>query len=452
MRIKLVSCLLLFGALLSARAQEPATALNVLPDTTTPSHLSGDAPSLATQSDPDYRNVLIGGATFGASFDTAGYTEANGNTASDARFFGQPSIAFRQTSRTANWTLSYTPGVSVSQHDTSSTQYTQNMAADGFWRVTPRLTLHARQDYSISTNPFETVGRVALLPDLGGYFGPNYDGVIPSSKRTGLVSNADINYRLTAHLGVGITGGFQQFNYSSLDNSQLAQSGLVDSTVVNGSIYVSDEISKRQTLGLQAAYMDIYSTGMQQSRVQVPAVLLFDTVRFTPHAVLTVYAGPEYARSSGLVPLPLPITPPVTAAVSQRDWHPTAGVTYAWSGTQDALVIDFSRRVSSGGGLMSANTMTYGNAAFRSRLSRRWTSEARVSVDNQEALDLFGQNTYFRTIWTGGGLVREVNRSFSIRLDGAYINQTGSGLGFMPGNHGLVQITFDVHFMKGLSR
>ena len=440
MRIKLIACLLLFGALLTARAQEPSVALNVLPDATTPSHPSGDAPSLATQSDPDYRNILVGSATFGASFDTAGYTDANGNTVGNARFFGQPSIAFRQTYPTANWTLSYTPGVSVSQHDTGSTQYTQNMAADGFWKATPRLTLHARQDYSISTNPFETVGRVALLPDLGGYFGPNYDGVIPSSKRTGLVSNADISYRLTPHIAVGITGGFQQFNYSSLDTTQLAAADLIDSTVVNGSIFISDEISKKQTLGVQAAYIDIYSYGEQQSRVQAPALLLFDTVRFTPHAVLTVYAGPEYARSSGL------------GSVVQHNLYPTIGVTFAWSGKQDALVIDFSRRISSGGGLMVANTMTYGSAAFRSKLTKRWTTEVRVSVDNQEALELFDQNTYFRTIWTGGGLVREVNRNLSIRLDGAYINQTGSGLGFMPGNHGLVQITFDVHFMKGLGR
>jgi hypothetical protein len=128
-------------------------------------------------------------------------------------------------------------------------------------------------------------------------------------------------------------------------------------------------------------------------------------------------------------------------------------VTYAWSGTQDALTLDFSRRISSGGGLMNANTTTYGSAAFRSRLSKRWTSEVRVSVDDQEAFDLFNQNSYFRTVWAGGGLVREMNRSLSIRLDGAYINQTGSLLsGYMPGNHGLVQITFDVHFMKGLGR
>ena len=182
-------------------------------------------------------------------------------------------------------------------------------------------------------------GRVALLPDLGGYFGPNYDGVIPSSKRTSLVSNADISYRLTPHFAIGITGGYQQFNYSSLDNTQLAAANLIDSTVINGSIYISDAISKRQTLGVQAAYMDIYSYGVQQSRVQAPAALLFDTVRFTPHQVLTVFAGPEYARSSGLVALQ--VTPPVVASVRQSDWHPTAGVTYAWSGKQDALVIDF---------------------------------------------------------------------------------------------------------------
>ena len=74
---------------------------------------------------------------------------------------------------------------------------------------------------------------------------------------------------------------------------------------------------------------------------------------------------------------------------------------------------------------MNANIMTYGSAAFRSRLTKRWTSEARLSVDNQDALDVFNQSTNFRTLWAGGGLVRDINRSFSIRLDGAYIRQTG---------------------------
>jgi hypothetical protein len=363
-------------------------------------------------------------------------------------FFAQPAIAFRQTLPTANWTLSYTPGVSISQHATDTSQFTHNLAADGLWKPTSRLTLHARQDYSISTNPFETVGRVALLPDLGGYFGPNYDGVIPSSRRTAIVSSADINYRMTAHTSIGITGGYQQFNYDTVDSSQLPASYLVNSTVINGSIYVSDQISRKQTLGVQLAYTDIYSYSSQESRVQAPAVLLFDTIKLSQHSTLTVFAGPEYSRSA----TEIVIVAPLQATVSQRDWHPSAGVTYVWSGTQDALTLQFSRRISTGGGLMNANIMTFGSAAFRSRLTKRWTSEARVSVDNQDEIDLTNQSTYFRTVWAGGSLTREVNRNFSLRVDGAYVRQTGAGIGFMPGDHGLVQITADFHFLKGLGR
>jgi hypothetical protein len=450
MRVKFGACLLLF-AVLAAQAQEPAVALHLTPEVDT-SHLTGDAPSLTTQSDPDYRNALFGSASFGASFDTGGYTNANGSTSSDVRFFAQPSIALRQTFPTTNWTLSYTPGVSVSQHSTDSALFTHNAAADGVWKATPRLTLHARQDYSISTNPFETVGRVALLPDLGGYFGPNYDGVIPSSKRTSYVTNADISYRMTAHTAIGITGGYQQFNYGSTDNTQLPSASLINSTVYNGSIFVSDQLSRRQTLGVQLAYTDIYSYGSQQSRVQAPAFLVYDTLRLTPHSTLTVFGGPEYSRSFAVTPILLIPGVILEASSSQRNWHPSAGVTYAWSGTQDALTLQFSRRISTGGGLMNANVMTFGSAAFRSRITKRWTSEVRLSVDNQDQLDMLNQSTYFQTLWAGGSLSRAIKRSFSIRLDGAYVRQTGSGLGFIPGNHGLVQITVDFHFLKGLGR
>jgi len=455
MRIKFGACLLLFFAGLAAWAEEPAVALQSTPEETTP-HLSADAPSLVTQSDPDYKNVLFGSAMFGASFDTAGYSDANGATSSNIMYFVQPSIAFRQTVPTANWTLSYTPGVSISQHATDTTLFTHNLAGDGVWKATPRLTLHLRQDYSISTNPFETVGRVALLPDLGGYFGPNYDGVIPSSKRTAYVTNADISYRMTTHTSIGITGGYQQFDYASTSNS-LSSSALVNSTVFNGSVFVSDQISKRQTIGVQLAYTDIYSYGSQQSRVQAPAAFLFDTVRLTQHSLLTAFAGPEYSRSSMVTPITVldPITlanVTVDLAISQRAWHPAAGVTYAWSGTQDAFTLDFSRRISPGGGLMSANVMTFGSAAFRTRLSKRWSTEERLSVDNQDEIALLGPNASFRTLSAGGSLTREFNRNFSIRLDSAYISQTGNGLGFVPGNHGLVQITVDLHFLKGLGR
>jgi len=257
---------------------------------------------------------------------------------------------------------------------------------------------------------------------------------------------------MTAHTAIGITGGYQQFNYSSIDNNLLPLTSLINSTVINGSIYVTDQISRQQTLGVQLAYTDIYSYGSQESRVQAPAILLFDTVRLTQHSLLTVFAGPQYSRSSAVIPVTL--VPPVIleASIDQRAWQPSAGATYTWSGTQDALSLDFSRRISSGGGLMNADTATVGSAAFRTKLSKRWSTEARLSVANQDEIAVFGQNANFRTLWAGGSLLREMSRNITIHLDGAYIRQTGTGLGFMPGDHGLVQITADFHFLKGLGQ
>ena len=215
-----------------------------------------------------------------------------------------------------------------------------------------------------------------------------------------------------------------------------------------GLVYVSDQISKKQTLGVQFAYVDIYSSGTQQSRVQAPALLLFDTVRFTQHSILTVYAGPEYARSSAVVP----IIPPLYASVSQHDWHPSAGVTYAWAGTQNALTLEFSRRISSGGGLMNANIMTFGSAAFRSRITKRWMAEARLSVDNQDQLSLFNQE---RPLPDDLGRRRPCARDQPALFGppGRRLHKpNGNGLGFVPGDHGLVQITFDVHFRERIGQ
>ena len=149
-----------------------------------PVHLGGEAPRLATLSDVATRNVILGGITLGAAFDTEGLYHAPsgpgvGYTTSDTRFFAQPSIAFQRTERNLAWTLSYTPGVSISQHNTSDNQYAHNAAGDLVWMPDSRVMVHLRQDYSLSTNPFETVGRVPLLPGLGGPLGPNYDGVLP---------------------------------------------------------------------------------------------------------------------------------------------------------------------------------------------------------------------------------------------------------------------------------
>jgi hypothetical protein len=440
---------LLFWAALFVTAEEaPETAMPAVPEQS--SHLTGEGPTLAVESDPDYRNVIVGSATVGAAFDTEGYTVTNPNgttsSSSDIRFFAQPSIAMRQTRTHLVWTLAYTPGVSFSQHALDQTQYTQNASGMLTWTPNTRLLVHARQDYSLSTNPFETVGRVPILPELGGYFGPNYNGVIPSSKRTSLVSNADVTYKLTPHTAIGVTGGFQKYDYGFVSGAFSTTSPvLMNSEVVNASVFLSRVLSARQTIGIQGTYTDIYNYGLQPSRTQVPAVLIFDDFRINAHTMLSVYGGPGYPRTNVTL---VPSFPPIR----QNQWQPVIGGTFAWNGVRNALNLQVTRRTTNGGGLMGTTESTFGSAGFRSRLTRSWNSELRFSIDDEQQLQVFATNTSFRTLWAGGGITRDLGRHFAVRLDGAWIRQTGQGLSYMPGNHGLLQATLDFHFLKPVGR
>ena len=438
-------CIVCLAAFFVHAEDVPETALPTVPEQ--PRKLGGQGPTLAVETDPDYRNALVGSATVGAALDTQGYTFTNAgggtSSSSDIRFFAQPSIALRQTRSHTVWTLAYTPGISFSQHDLENTQYTQNASGQLTWTPSRRFLLNLRQDYSLSTNPFETVGRVPILPDLGGYFGPNYNAVIPTSKRTSMVSNADLTYRLTARTAVGVTGGFQKFDYGFLSGGPTAP--LTNSETISGSAFLSIVLSRRQTAGIQATYTDIYNYGSLPSRTQVPAVLLFDDIQLTTHTTLNVYGGPGYARSSITV---LPGFP----RVPQKQWQPVYGATLAWNGVRNALNVQLSRRTTGGGGLMGTSETTTGSAAFRSRLTRRWNSELRFSASNQDQIDVLGPNPTFRTYWVGGALTRDVGRHFAVRFDGSWVRQTGDGLGYVPGDHELFQVTLDFHFLKPMGR
>ena len=179
----------------TAFAQDTPTPKPTDSDEDGPSHLGSEAPALAIDTDLETGNLLVAGFTRARFTTRRGLYHAGTAPfySGDTRYFLEPNIGFQRTFSTGGWTLSYSPGVSISQHDTSNDQYTQNLAGRFHLKPNSYVLLHARTDYSITTNPFETVGNVDLLPGLGGPFGPNYDGVLPQTKRTSLVSTGDVD-------------------------------------------------------------------------------------------------------------------------------------------------------------------------------------------------------------------------------------------------------------------
>ena len=95
-------------------------------------------------------------------------------------------------------------------------------------------------------------------------------------KRTSLVSNADISYRLTTHAAIGVTGGYQQFNYDNVDNGQLATADLIQ---FHGRqrirLTYRTRSSRRQTLGSSAClygYLQLRHAAIPRSGAGAPAV------------------------------------------------------------------------------------------------------------------------------------------------------------------------------------
>ncbi len=420
----------------------------VAEETAGPAHLGAEAPALAIDTDLEVRNLLVAGFSLGGVYDNEGlyHSGVAPYYSSDVRYFVQPSIGFQRTFSTGTWTVSYTPGVSISQHDPSDDQYTNNLAGEINWKPNTNFMLHARQDYSLTNNPFESVGRVDLLPGLGGPFGPNYDGVLPETRRTSLVSSVDLTYRLAEHSAVGLTGGFQKYSYDSLKTSTgVPYNPFVDAKVINGSAFFSQQVTPSVSAGVQFAYTDIYSTGAEVARTQAPAPMGFVKMNLGPHTMLTFYAGPQYARTRQVVTIG-----PISVAVYLHHWYPTYGGTLAWSKGRHAFNVNGMQRVANGGGVLDAVKAIDAGAAYRARFTQRLLGEVRGYWSDERGIGYFSTGSYFRSLWAGGGPIYELKRSLSLHLDVAYVHQSESGVALVAGNHLLIQGSLDYHFHKSL--
>jgi hypothetical protein len=427
-------------------AQDADVPKPVVVESSGPAHLDSNAPPLAMGTDTESGNVMVAGFSAGAAYDNHGLASGTPATYSgDTRYFLQPSIGFQRRYATGEWTLTYTPGISISQHDSNNTQYTNNLAGDWNWKPNSRLTLHVRQDFSLTDNPFETVGRVDLLPGLGGPLGPNYNGVLPETRRTSLVSNVDASYRLSEHSSVGMTGGFQKYDFDAL-NSTAGNFPFINSKIISGSVFYSQQFSATVNAGVQFAYSDIYSSGAEVSRTQVAAPMLFVKWKPIPSAEVTLFGGPEYARTRDVVPLGLL----GSVAVYGGSWRSTYGGTLAWSSGRSAFSVEGMRRISGGGGVMDAVQSTNAGAGYRARIGRKLLAELHSNWSDETAIGVLNPGSYFRSLWAGGGPVLELRRSLALRMEVAYVHQSQQGMGAIAGNHVLVQGSLDYHFRKSL--
>jgi hypothetical protein len=369
------------------------------------------------------------------------YDDNFSNSASGHEGGGQQYLSatfgFQQTRRRLKWNLSYRPGVIVGAHSLLSNQFNQIFGTTLELQPTMRWSFKLRQDYSLTTDPFDRLG-APLQPALTPLDRPNQVTVLPSLRRTASFSAAGVSYRLSRHTSLGLTGSYALQNYSDYGNVWAGP--LINNRVVTGNTYLSRQVSRRYVLGVGYRVRRLTFSGYDMPTL-THSLLSFHQFDITANTSFVLYAGPEYARTRSQ-----------TFAVrnASASWSPAAGAIYSWSGMHNSLQAGVSRNVNDGGGLQGPVWLNAGWLRVGRQLTRRWAADLGAELAQQTALA--AAPGHLRMLRGGAGFRRELGRNASLRFSYERLYQTGGSPLYRPGNHNRVALSIEHSFMRPLGR
>src|SRR6185437_8666877 len=326
----------------------------------TPILASGQLPVAIPGEDVELSNVIIGSIEVGAHYDDNAVLGASPRQW-DIGYGVSPSITFRETLPRFDWSLKYGPGFDISQNVAYRNQVTQNLGGEFTWRSSKHSALSVQQTYIRSTNPF-----AQSLTQAGPTLGANNTIYLPSFLRTTILSNGEFSYQPSEHTTIGIGGSFNHEGYRTTPHSGPSTS-LLYSQMATGNVYIAHQFSARNQVGFHYV-AQVLRFPSQNARTTTHSFLISEQLTLSPATTLTLYAGPEYSLTFNQVVVNLGFII-VTIPVEANEWNASGGVIYSWTGQRVAIVLDYSRGISNGGGLVGAVNLNSGTATATFRLT-----------------------------------------------------------------------------------
>ena len=404
---------------------------------------SGQMPATNPRDDVEMSNIFKGAISVGSFFDdnaSIGSTPRQWNL----NYFIMPSVTFEETRARFVWGLMYAPGFVKSQNLSNRNQFSQNFGGHFTWLPTRHSTLSVQQNYIRSDNPFQ---QFATSP--GPTISPNQTIFFPSLMRTSILSNAEYSYQFAEHSSIGLGGSFASQHSDTTPHSGPATS-LIRSQIATGNAYYSHQFSARNQLGVQYE-TEVMRFPVNNARTTTHMFQVFDQMRITPNTTFTVYGGPEYSLTFNQVEVNLGFII-ITIPVRENGWHSSGGVIYSWTGQHVAVNLDYTRRISDGGGLVGAVKLNAGTANFSWRLTNRWSLTAGLAGADDQLLAVQSAQNELRTYSARVGLQRQLSKNFSMNMSYERLNETGGLAGLPTGNHDLASASLVYSFLKPLGR
>ncbi|MFZ0300318.1 MAG: hypothetical protein WAM13_18355 [Candidatus Sulfotelmatobacter sp.] len=340
----------------------------------TPPPVSGQSYPI-TLTSQERSNYLRGGLAFTSAYTDNAIGPVEGHPVSDVSYSVWPTIVLDETTPRSHLVLTYAPGFTFYQRESSLNQADENASINFQYRLSPHVTFSARDGFQKSSSVFNQPDLGGAGVVSGGTQVPNQSVIAPIADQLSNSGNVGITYQFAANSMVGAGGTFTNLHYPD----QAEVPGLFDSASQGGLAFYSIRVSKINYFGATYQYQRLVSypyLAPGNNETQTHALILFYTVYPTKRFSISVFGGPQYADSGpqfSTCPTygvsPCPVTVPSPTPVS-RSWNPAAGGSLGWQGRLSSLAISYAHLISSGGGLIGAVKMDSVTASIHQQLSR----------------------------------------------------------------------------------
>jgi hypothetical protein len=418
-----------------------------------PLPLNIDAGSLEFSPEMEHTNFIAGGVSTGASYDD---NLLSSSTAPVGGFVynAMPHISLNLSRPRLLWSLNYSGGFSVNQRFSAYNQGSHNAGLDLRYRLSPHVNVRLHESYSITTGFFDPIeGNAFGGAATGVVQQPNLTVITPLARHNDELGTAEITYQFSAGDMIGGSGTFYDSRFRDLPTGA---GSLLDTRTEEADGFYSHRFTERNWSGIAYKFQRLnFNPAIEQ--VDTHSFLLFHTIYLKPRVALSFFAGPEFSDITAQLVSTVVAVPMIAASATpamRQTWSGSGGASFSWQGEHTSISLGGARKVSDGGGLLSAVKVTSVSGAVRRQVSPSATLGFGLTYGDDNQLSNLSAASQLKSATGSLSWQQRMGRNFtaSFGYGRDFQQQTGTGLASADANHNRGWITLDYSFNRPLGR
>lgn len=377
-----------------------------------PLPLNLDAGSLEFSSELERSNFLRGGVAVGTSYDD-NLLSSNSQLIGGFTYTVMPNISLDISRPRLLWDLNYSGGFLVNQRFSAYNQSSHNAGIDLRYRLSPHVNVRVSDRFSLTSSFMDQLQGSNPGLATGVIQQPNQAIITPLARQTSDLGTAEITYQFSAGDMVGASGTYYD---SRFGGTPTGASTLLNTRSEEADGFYSHRFTARNWSGIAYKFQRLnFNPAIEQTDTQ--SFLLFHTIYLQPRMQLAFFAGPEYSELNMQIvstAVTVPFVTVVATPATRQNWLVSGGASFGWQGEHTSISLSAVRKVSDGGGFLTAVHLTSVSGGVRRQLARGTNLE--VSMIYGDSRSLIGGSSTFSTIKSASGSLsweQNLGRSFT---------------------------------------